>query len=67
MPENIEPTVEIAPDTYRCPDCGTSIEIPAGTPTEILVASRGRPSLRLASVAGIEVHRCTSLFLTGPT
>ncbi|MGO9874180.1 MAG: hypothetical protein ACLPVY_10305 [Acidimicrobiia bacterium] len=67
MLEDIEPEVEIARDTYRCPDCGTSIDVPAGTPTEILVAARGRPSLRLASVAGVEVHRCTSLFLTGPT
>jgi hypothetical protein len=67
MLEPIEPTGEIVRDTYRCPDCGTSLDIPAGTPTEILVALRGRPSLRLASVGGVEVHRCTSVFMTGPT
>jgi hypothetical protein len=65
MLEEIEPTVAIARDIYRCPDCGTSIDVP-GPPTEMLVAPRGRPSLRLASVEGVEVHRCRSVFLTGP-
>ena len=52
-------------NTYRCTDCDTSVEFTddGQRPVESLLRQRGRPSQRIVTVAGVEVHRCSSPFL----
>ena len=52
-------------NTYRCTDCDTSVEFTdvGQPPVEGLLRRSGRPSQRVVTVAGVEVHRCPSPFL----
>ena len=62
-----EPIGEIggSEDTYRCTDCDARVEVADGgeQPVEGLLRRSGRPSHRVVTVAGVEVHRCLSPFL----
>jgi hypothetical protein len=63
-----EPPDPMTPGTstaYTCVECGATIPVTGGAPLEVLVAQRGTRSRRVLTVAGSEVHRCTSVFLVG--
>ena len=62
-----EPIDEIggSENAYRCTDCDITVEVDGDgqRPVEGLLRRSGRPSQRVVTVAGVEVHRCPSPFL----
>lgn len=65
MPEGPAPTNTTSVTEHVCVDCGATIPVVGGTPSEFLIAQRGTHSRRVLAVAGTEVHRCASVFLIG--
>jgi hypothetical protein len=46
-------------DRYQCAVCGADIAIPAdATPKVMIKAGSGKPTVRLLSIGGKEIHRC---------
>ncbi len=47
---------------YRCTMCDVVVEAPPrsgkSTPVTTLVANSGKPTERVVTIAGVEVHRC---------
>ena len=45
---------------YECALCGAQLDMPRGTqPTSTLCGMSGKPNVRVLTVGGKEVHRCT--------
>jgi hypothetical protein len=50
----------INPDTFVCTLCNTTVAVNGeDQPVIVLAAQSGQPNMRLVSVDGVEVHRCT--------
>jgi hypothetical protein len=60
-----EPMTDTDRTHHECVDCGATIPVDEGPPDEFLEAARGKPSRRVVTIAGTEVHRCQSVFLIG--
>ena len=44
---------------YRCTICDEIVEVDGSeTPAVVLVAASGKPTQRVVTVGGVEVHRC---------
>jgi len=44
---------------YQCAVCGADLDVPAdATPKVMIKAGSGKPTVRLLSIGGKEIHRC---------
>ena len=49
----------VGENTYGCTLCGVTVTVESDQPAVVVIVGQsGKPNVRVASVEGVEIHRC---------